>query len=83
MSEVKRINSKCLLELELVFDPGAAESHHISWQFFVQIEAQFKVSSTNQKAVQSKWTIIHLAGLKTKEWANSMPSKDQRSSGHR
>ncbi|KAJ7994593.1 hypothetical protein DPEC_G00251080 [Dallia pectoralis] len=34
-------------------------------------------------AVQSKWTIIHLEGLNTKESAYSMPSRGPLSSGQK
>lgn len=30
VSEVKRINSKCLLELEFILHPETAASHHVS-----------------------------------------------------
>ena len=32
-------------------------------------------------AVQSKWTIIHLEGLKAKDWACSIPAMKWRYSG--
>lgn len=81
MSEIKRIHSKRLLELVFVLYPETTATHHVSLQrlcavFFsitsmtrmTLMQERFRsMNSTNQKAVQSKWTIIHLAGLKTNE----------------
>lgn len=64
MSEVNRVDTERLLELVLVFDPDAAEANTDSE--IVERDEKTQIP-TDQKAVQSKWTIIHLEGLKTKE----------------
>ena len=77
MSEVKRINGECLLEFVFILHPEETKTNDINKRAFslwphwlvpnlhtVELNLVFP---THQRAVQSKWTIIHLAGLKTKE----------------
>lgn len=62
---------------------GGASSYYNVCTSFVNTLWRVMWLANYQNAVQSKWTIIHLDGLKTKEWAKSMPSRDQRSSGQK